>query len=462
MIERILAFSHALREAGIPVSQSDLADACSALQVVPILDREAFKYALCACCVKDRTQLEGFYRLFDVFFSSLPRTQDPTSSFEAALESLRGDETRKELDDVFRTEIAKALVQGDDSRLGELVRWAVDRFGGIEASRAVAGVYYAYRTMRQLDAEALSKSLLAMLIDENSTQNVVSESMVRAAVELDMQRLKEAIEKEVTRRLVADRGADAVAKTLAITLPEDIEIIHANREELQILQRAMAPLAKKLATRLAHRHRSKRQAPLDFRRTMRSALSSGGVPIDLYNKSPRQAKPELVLIADISGSVASFARFTMQLVFAMTSQFSKVRSFVFIDAIDEVTDFFAGGAEINEALIKVNTKAKVVWLDGHSDYGHSFSSFEKKWGSEITKRTSVIVCGDARNNYHNAEARSLGLLRDRAKHLFWLNPEPRSYWNTGDSIISQYEMECDGVFECRTLRQLEEFVSSAI
>jgi hypothetical protein len=187
-------------------------------------------------------------------------------------------------------------------------------------------------------------------------------------------------------------------------------------------------------------------------------LSYGGVPAEPKFKYPRPSKPEIFVVADISGSVAAFARFTLHLVYAIGAQFSKVRSFVFIDGVDEVTRYFDGVEDIAEAVHRVNTEADVVWVDGHSDYGHALEVFWSKWGKEVGPKTTVMILGDARNNYHASQAWVLKEMRHRARHVYWLNPEPRSYWDTGDSIVNEYAIHCDGVFECRNLRQLEGFV----
>jgi uncharacterized protein with von Willebrand factor type A (vWA) domain len=220
----------------------------------------------------------------------------------------------------------------------------------------------------------------------------------------------------------------------------------------------MGPLTRKLAVRLARKRRHRRRGPLDFRSTVRHSLSTGGVPLEPKYRAPRPAKPEIMVVADISGSVAAFARFTLQLVYAISSQFSRVRSFVFIDGIDEVTDYFKATEDIGEAIQRINAEADVIWVDGHSDYGHAFETFWGRWGKEVGPKTTVLVLGDARNNYHAAQAWVMAEIAKRARHLFWLNPEPRSYWDTGDSIVSQYAVHGDGAYECRNLKQLERFV----
>jgi uncharacterized protein with von Willebrand factor type A (vWA) domain len=175
-------------------------------------------------------------------------------------------------------------------------------------------------------------------------------------------------------------------------------------------------------------------------------------------KPPRPAKPEIVVIADVSGSVASFARFTLHLVHVISSQFSQVRSFVFVDGLDEVTHLFAETDDPAEAVERITAEADVVAADGHSDYGRALSTFARRFAPELTRRTTVLILGDARNNYHPAQAEVLEEIAQRVKAIYWLNPEPRSYWNSGDSILNVYAPHCDDVLECRTLRQLEAFV----
>ena len=183
------------------------------------------------------------------------------------------------------------------------------------------------------------------------------------------------------------------------------------------------------------------------------------MPAEPKFRYPRPAKPEIMVVADISGSVAAFARFTLHLVYAISAQFSKVRSFVFIDGIDEVTRFFEGVEDITEAVHRVNTEADVVWVDGHSDYGHAFEVFWERWGKEVTPEDH----GDPARRRPQQLPRVAGLGRQGDASSgpatsTGSTPSPRCYWDTGDSIVCEYGTHCDGVFECRNLRQLERFV----
>jgi uncharacterized protein with von Willebrand factor type A (vWA) domain len=355
--------------------------------------------------------------------------------------------------------LMQALMNGDQAMMRALARQSVQRFAGMEPGRPVGGTYYLYRTLRNLDLENMLDKLMQANRDAAEEDlTPLEERLERDEFNNRIDRFKQEVEAEIRRRLVADRGAEAMAKTLRKPLPEDVDFMHASREEMQGLKKALQPLTRKLAARLARKRRHGRRGPLDFRNTVRHSLSYGGVPADPKFKYPRPSKPELMVVADISGSVAAFARFTLMLVYAIQGQFSKVRSFVFIDGIDEVTEYFKATEDIGEAIHRVNTEADVVWVDGHSDYGHAFEVFWERYGKDINAKTTILLLGDARNNYHATQSWVVKEMRKRGRHVYWLNPEPRSYWNTGDSVVGEYGGFTDGVYECRNLRQLEAFV----
>lgn len=431
-MERLAGFVAELRAAGLPVSLTENIDAMDAVRYVALDDREALRTAMAATMVKRRDHRPAFDAVFDVFFSVGPVAgedpDDPDLDLAALLES--------------------ALASGDVDAVRRLARLAVARLAGMEEGRGVRGSAYVFKTMRLLDVDGALGRLLAG-----------AGWLERDEVAAGAERLRAEVEAEVRRRLVEERGPAAVARSVRRPLPEDVEFLHASREELASLQRSLPPLARRMASRLARRRRAGRHGRLDFRRTLRRSLSTGGVPADPRFRRPSPHKPEIMVLADVSGSVATFARFTLQLVHALAGGFSTVRSFVFIDGIDEVTRLFAGTDDMAEALARIHAEADVVAADGHSDYGRALASFWDRWGREISPRTSVVILGDARNNYHAANPWVLADIRRRGRRLWWLNPEPRSYWDTGDSVVSEYAPHCDGVFECRNLRQLEGFVA---
>ena len=473
MLDLMAGFITELRAAGLPVSLTENLDAMEAITHIPLEDRETFKYALGATLVKNASHWRSFETVFEVYFS-LRGPQYAVGKLDEADEfsrdmqdeaKLRGDQKGAggSMDGMTPEEMMamlyQALMNGDDAMMRALARQAVSKFAGMEPGRPVGGTYYLYRTLRNLDLD----NMLDKLMDAQKEQLGGEMTPLEERLEKDefddrIEKFKKEIEAEIRRRLVADRGAEAMAKTLRKPLPEDVDFMHASRDEMGNLKKALGPLARKLQARLARKRKHERRGPLDFRATVRHSLSYGGVPAEPKFKYPRPSKPELMVVADISGSVAAFARFTLMLVYAIQNQFSKVRSFVFIDGIDEVTDYFKGVDDVTEAVHRVNTEADVVWVDGHSDYGHAFEVFWEKWGQQIGPKTTVLLLGDARNNYHASQSWVVKEIRAKARHVYWLNPEPKSYWNTGDSIVGEYGTHTDGVYECRNLRQLEGFV----
>ncbi|MFT4659503.1 MAG: hypothetical protein ACI8V4_003702 [Ilumatobacter sp.] len=474
MLDLLNGFVVELRNAGLPVSLTENLDAMQAIQHIPIEDRDAFKYALGATLIKNHSHWRSFETVFEVYFSLRgPEYRiaegDGDSDIDDLWREMQEAQQQGEgngqggMDGMTPEEIAQMLMQalmnGDQGMMRAMAKQAVQRFAGMEPGRPVGGTYYLYRTLRNLDLDnMLDKMMEANKNDSSDELTSMEERLEKEEYEDRIEKFKGEIESEIRRRLVADRGAEAMAKTLRKPLPEDVEFMHASRDEMAALRKSLGPLTRKLAARLARKRKHKRKGPLDFRSTVRHSLSYGGVPAEPKFKAPRIAKPELIVIADISGSVAAFARFTLMLVYAIQNQFSKVRSFVFIDGIDEVTDYFKATDDIQEAIHRVNTEADVVWVDGHSDYGHAFEVWWNKFGKDVSSKSTVLFLGDARNNYHASQSWVVKEIQKKAKHVYWLNPEPKSYWNTGDSIVGEYGTYTDGVHECRNLRQLESFV----
>ncbi|MFN2487689.1 MAG: VWA domain-containing protein [Acidimicrobiia bacterium] len=461
MIDLLTDFIGELRAAGIPVSMVEAIDAMEAVKHINLGERAALKAALGATLVKNARHDEAFDVAFEVFFAHHRQAGSEESPASRSTNGFSPEAGRGggEADlDALVESLFQSLLQGDLASMEAAARRAVTEFAGIEPGRPVGGTYYLYRTLRRLDLDALRDRLLEAVLADVDPANALDQRLAREDVESMIARLRKEIQDEIRRRLVADRGRLSVARTLRQPLVEDLNLMHATRSDLEDIEDVIEPLTRKLAARMARRRRLLRSGRLDFRRTVRKSLASGGVPLDPVFRKSRPHRPEVFLLCDISGSMATFARFTLQFTYAMASHFSRLRSFVFIDMVDEVTRYFGPGIDFGDAIGKIATEAEAVWLDGHSDYGNSFARFQERYGAEITPRTTLIVTGDARNNYRPGKPEVLAEIRSQARALYWLNPEPRSYWDSGDSIMSKYESACDGVFEVRTLRQLEHFV----
>jgi hypothetical protein len=442
VINRLTAFAAELRDVGIPVSLVEMIDAARALEHAELGSSEAMRAALGATMVKQARHRVAFDAAFDVFFG--------LAGAPAA-----GGMPEELTDDELRSRLADALINDDLDELRRLLSESIERFGGVDPTRPVGGRYHQYRVLRRLDADRLRELLMAAMLP---AEDALGERLQEAAADRMVATVREEVRTGVLRRLIAERGTEDVARSIRTPLVEHIELQHGTREEIRAVEEAVAPLAKRLATRLSQRRRHGKRGRLDVRRTIRRSLAHGGAMLEPSFRPPRVAKPEIVLLCDVSGSMATFARFTLQLTHAIRSELSNVRSFAFIDGVDEVTALFRPGADFEAALSAMATEADLVRGDGHSDYGRAFAEFVERYGPAITPRTTLIVTGDARTNFREPGAEAFAELVERARAVFWLNPERKRYWNTGDSVMTTYAELCDEVEEVRSLAQLEGFV----
>jgi uncharacterized protein len=467
-----------LRRVGVPVSASEYIDALAALRHTDLGDRAAVKAALAAALVKDAQHESAFSAVFDLYFAGRARAAEagpapdggtPGAGPEAPAAPAAGGGggggggpgVLDTLDDAAVAGLlVKALEANDATLLRALASIIVTRHAGIQPGRAVAGTYYLFRSLRAVALDGLPARLLAASPAPPDGQlSELDRRLLTEEYERRVADFRREVEAEIRRRLVADRGAGDVARTVRRPLPEDADFLTASASQIAELREIVQPLARKLAARLAQRRRHRRRGTLDFRHTARASMSTGGVPMVPVFRRPRPAKPDLAILADISGSVSAFAEFTLHLTYALRSEFTKVRSFVFVDGLDEVTQILDEADDIAAATARINEQGCGVWLDGRSDYGNALQTFRHRHGGQVRSRTTVLVLGDARNNYHASGAPALKEIARRAGHLFWLNPEPCAAWDSGDSVMREYTPLCDGVFECRNVRQLRGFIA---
>lgn len=441
-------------------------DAMNALGVVDWADRPALKTALGATMVKSARHWEAFDTAFEVFFA-LDRPPPPEETESASRPppsegpsqggSAGGAGSLAEA-------LAAALSSQDWGALSRLVEQAVEEFAGMTSGRPVGGAYYLYRTLRRLDLDLLREMLMEMTempgAHPGSSGDPLASRLRTEQVEDLLERLRRELMAEIRRRLVADRGRQPVAATLRAPPLEEADLMHASEAQLRRIEELIGPLTRKLAARLARRDLHRSRGRLDFRRTLRASLGSGGVPLDLRFRSRRRFRPQIFLLCDVSGSMATFARFTLQFTYAMSARFSGLRAFAFVDGVDEITRLLSPGLRFADVAQKIFAGAEVVELDGHSDYGNALSLFRDRYGGELTARSTVIVAGDARNNYRDFDEGPLEETAGAAEAVYWLNPEPRAYWDTGDSLMSRMGAYCSEVYEVRNLSQLEGFVEN--
>ncbi len=449
-LQRVLDFVAALRRAGVGATQSEAIDAFRAIPHLDLLERDQLREALAAVTVTSQTHRRAFDDLFELYFPARRAADDDTPDVT--------DDPADEMDqDDYLADLVESLMQGGDDAIRQMARMAVEQFGRVEG-RDGGTSYFQYKVFRAVDLPQLLKDLMGRAQDDSDNElTALQERLHRDEFEARLRTFQQEVEAEIRRRAAALRGLDQVADRMTRPPVEDLDFFHLTAEDQAQLRAQIQPLARKLATRVAVKRRHGKDGRLDVRRTVRRSLSSGGIPFEPSFKPRRPHKPELFVICDVSGSVASFARFTLMLVHALQEQFSKVRSFAFIDTLDEVTALFEQ-SDAGDAMKRMMSEAELVWLDGHSDYGHSLERFHAEHAQDITPRATVIVLGDARNNYRQANAWVLQDLQRRARKVFWLNPEPIQFWDTGDSIATSYGRYVDDMVEVRNLKQLARFV----
>lgn len=436
---RVEAFLAGLRGSGVPVAMADALDARRALGVIDWRERWQVREALAACVLDQPGHRATFDRLFDVYFPA----------------SLGAEAGPREPGDLLDA-LAAAITGGDTDAMQRLADEAVATFGAVARRDGLIG-YQGQRVTRAVKPGGLRRRLLEAegLADDED----LDARLRRAEIDRHVQAWQEAVEEAVRRRMAEVDGAERAARSLGEPLPEDRDLLRVSAAEADAVRAAVRPLARRLAARLATKQRRARRGQLDARRTLRSAMSTGGVPINPVLARRRPHRPELVLVCDVSSSVAEFARFTLMLCHAIQGQMARVRSFAFVDALDEITGLFAAH-DAEDAVARLSADARVVRFDGRTDYRAAFAGLDRDYHDAITPRSTVIVLGDARNNYRPAGTDELAVLAGRAKRLYWLNPEPQAQWDGGDSLAGAYGRHADQMVECRTLRQLAGFVET--
>jgi uncharacterized protein len=459
-------FVRAVRDAGIPVGISQAVDAAEILTVVDLLDREQLRHGLAAVLLQRAAQRPTYDVLFDLWWplSDRPRGSAGGDEADADADGETGQSTLDvpgsddaDLAALMRARLLELLLDGDEEALRRFAREAVEMLGQGQPSPSGQS-FFSYRVLRALSPDTLVSQLLAGLLAE-ADRGGLAERVARQTIRERLTALRAAIEAEVRRRTAAEKGRDKVAKNAVRPLADQVDFLRAQSGDLAELRRAVAPLARRLAVRLSARRRMGREGRLDFRKTVRASLGTGGVPVVTHHRPRKVHKPELVVLCDVSGSVAGFSHFTLMLTQALREHFTGVRAFAFVDTTDEVTRFFRPGADVVDAVARIGREADVVGFDGHSDYGTAFEVFADRWASAVGPKTSLLVLGDGRTNYRQPGLPVLADLVRRSRSAHWLNPEPRRLWGSGDSAANRYGEVIDMV-ECRNAAQLSEFVTT--
>ena len=446
---RVLEFADALRREGVAIGTSEILDSLAALEQVAWTEPGPFREALAATLAKSPEDRRIFELIFERFFfraaeaEALRRgVREGRASEDATEDGITGGE---QIDyDNLREQILRAIRAGDESAMRDLARLAIAAFGRRGEGSGVLGV----------DVQRIRRAL--GLRSEpggpQSTSGAPIEGLTRDQIrkfEAALRRELERAQIERTQTLPPARALTELDRTLPTGPLQDLAAVH----------RVVAQLKRRLATQGHETRGRKRHAHVDVRRTMRASLETGGVPVVLKYRPRRPRRPELYVLCDVSTSVTSASVFFLSVLHALHDAFRKMRSFVFVERISEVTDVFERERSFKAVSEAITRDAGVADVSGYTDYGRVWSEFLAQVEDDLHPRATVIVLGDARTNGRDPRADLFHAVAERAGRTFWLNPEPKLYWNYGDSVVAAYEPFCS-LHECWTTRQLEDFVKA--
>jgi uncharacterized protein len=433
---RLLAFFEELRSEGVAVGTSEIMDAFEALDQVGWADQRDFREAMAATIAKSQEDRRVFELLFERYFF---RAAEAEALEQGISEERYEGSERLDLDEL-REQIRRAISAGSDGEMRDLARLAITAFGRRGERSGVIGVDV-QRIRRSMGLQARGRS------SEGEELPALDPAQVREFEQLLRRELERATI-ERTGKLPPSRPLAELDRALPTSPAQDLAAVH----------RAVAQLKRRIAT-LGHEQRGRRKGRVvDVRRTMRASLETGGVPLRLRYRPKRPRRPEIYVLCDVSTSVSSASVFFLSVLHALHDSFRKLRSFVFIERISEVTDIFEHERDFRRISERVSSEGGVADVSGYTDYGRVWLEFYEEIAEELGPRSTVIVLGDARTNGRDAHAEIFGRIAERAGRTLWLNPEPKLYWNYGDSVMAAYEPHCDGAFECWTTKQLETFV----
>jgi uncharacterized protein with von Willebrand factor type A (vWA) domain len=457
---KIVEFTALLRANGLRVSMSEHLDAFQAVECLGIDQRESLKSALRATMVKRSVDVPLYDELFDLYFSGLGRAiQRSTEALRQSLQLGEADlqnlmdrlaEVLEELG-VELSEVARALLQNDTGQLERLLRRAAEQANVQAIERSYQEGRFSHSTAQTIGLGALAEEL-DRLKDQLGGADLSPEEAeaMRRFLEQRLEDLRDMIRRSV--RLELEKRDQSQRERSRLSTLAEKSFYYLSEEEMRRMKEAVAKLAQRLKNIVAIRRRKAKRGKFDVKDTLRKNLQFGGVPFKIQFDRRVKDKPQVVVLCDVSDSVRNVSRFMLQFVYSLQDLYSRVRSFIFVSEIGEITRLFEEN-DTQDAIEQALT-GDLVNVFAHSDFGRAFRTFHRDHLTAVNSRTTVIILGDARNNYNVPHEWVLRDIRQRAKQVIWLNPESRLTWGFGDSEMDRYLPFCHVVAECRNLNQL--------
>lgn len=438
MSAAIAEFLDALRAADLTISPADSIDAYSVVDMVGFENRSVLKNALLSVCATSEKETRIFSLTFDRFFS-FDRFQQPN---EGGAQGPQAFEPQSALAEMLTKQdrAALAIAMADASKAASLSNIFIFTQKGL----------YTRRIMEHMGLADLNREIAALQKIETAEADDFAESL-KGGREFLREEVRNYVEQQLAVH-AGNRGAQLREDILS-----EIKLTNVERRDFHIMHEIVQKMAKRLATMQSRRRHKAKRGQLDVRRTIRKNMGYDGVLFETLWKEIKIDRPDVIAVCDVSGSVSTVARFLLMFLYSLNEVLPKVRSFAFSGFLGEVTELFET-LDIEDAIAETLDK----YADRSTDYGMSLMDLEDLVVNDIDHRTTVIILGDGRSNYTDPRADILKKIFDRSMRVIWLNPEPRTFWDVGDSEMRKYLPYCHQARVCNTLKDLERVASDLV
>ncbi len=440
MERQITNFIRALRSSDVQVSTGEALDAARAVKLVGYSDRQFLKDSLGCVLAKSPTEKQTFDTLFDLYFS---RPQDKAPDEEDGT-------TSEDSPDAEVGDPVSLVESGDEGAMSVAIERAAEAAGVDEIRFSTQVAYFAQQMVRQMGGERLQARLLEALQGRGPDAEAEANRLIDIRRELTLrarERAEKAFDVFGAGQTQQFRDDYAASKSLSAI----------DRVDMERMKRLIAKVAKRLAVKHSRRRRKKNRGQLDVRRTMRANAGLDGVPFNVIWRQKRRDRPKIVVICDVSGSVAQYVRFLLLLLWSMKDEVPDIHAFAFshrLGAVDETLE----NRDFETAMAQILREYGM----GSTSYGQAWSDMKVSHESVIDRRTTIMVLGDARSNYGDPRIDLFREFAGRAKRVIWLNPEGPALWGTGDSVLLRYRPFCAQVSHVATLKDLERAVDEVL
>ena len=444
MEKQISNFIRALRSADVRVSTGEALDAARTVAMIGYDDRALMKDSLACVLAKSESEKQIHDRLFELYFSSAPAG----STAQSAGAENDGEPGEDPKDAAER--LSQLTQQGNEQALATAIERAAEQAGLNDIRFSTQVAYFAQSMVRAMGGEQLQARLLEALQGRTPDADAEAQRLI------DVRRTLTMTARERAERAFQIFGAAETEKFRDdVAATKRLSAIEAN--DMARMKQLVTKVAKRLAIKHSRRRKRTQRGLLDVRRTMRANAGVDGVPFNVIWRQKKKDRPKIIVICDVSGSVALYVRFLLLLLFSMKEAIPDLHAFAFsyrLKSVDDILETMEFDAAIKKILREIGL--------GSTSYGQAFSDFKMEHENKIDRRTTIIILGDGRSNYGDPR---LDLFRDfagRAKRVIWLNPEGRALWGTGDSVIPRYDPFCAQMSHVATLKDLEKAIDEVL